>query len=270
MKRRKKMQAFTPTGNTMGSFTPTGNSFGGIQSSFSYTPPSPGVTPAAPVAHSQTSSTIKSNPKDAQYNLDEQGIVGSVGRTALEYGASTPTYDATTGTFSGGRVDWANPDGIRALNPFSRAALLIKSYQQGVQGTSNSYAARGQHNSGAYQRAQNENTFGFEQGKAGINTALLNFITGANQGISQALLNAIARREATPVPIAYDTSNPATGAVPISAVGEQTIGSDAAGQATLNEWSTSRGGHSGSIKLANGWSIKYVNGRPQFIPPGGK
>lgn len=270
MKRRKKMQAFTPIGNTMGSFAPSGNAVGGIQSSFSYAPPTPISKPVAPVAHSQTSSTINSNPKDAQYNLDEQNIVGGVGRTALEYGASTPTYDAATGTFSGGQVDWANPDGIRALNPFSRAALLIKSYQQGVQGTSNSYAARGQHNSGAYQRAQNENTFGFEQGKAGINTALMNFITGANTGISQALLNAIGRQAENPVPIAYDTSNPATGAVPISAVGEQTIGSDKAGQATLNEWSTSRGGHSGSIKLANGWSIKYVNGKPQFIPPGGK
>lgn len=264
------MQAFTPVGNTMGSFAPSGNAVGGIQSSFSYTPPTPISKPAAPVAHSQTSSTIKSNPKDAQYNLDEQGIVGSAGRTAMEYGASAPTYNADTGTLSGMQVDWSNPGGVAKLNPFGRAALLIKSYQQGVQGTSNSYAARGQHNSGAYQRAQNENLFGFEQGKAGINTALMNFITGANQGISQALLNAIARQEATPVPIAYDTSNPATGAVPISAVGEQTIGSDAAGQATLNEWSTSRGGHSGSIKLANGWSIKYVNGKPQFIPPGGK
>jgi hypothetical protein len=47
-------------------------------------------------------------------------------------------------------------DNVDVTNPFSRAALLKKSYQQATAGNTNSMAARGQLYSGALQNAQNE------------------------------------------------------------------------------------------------------------------
>lgn len=52
-------------------------------------------------------------------------------------------------------------------NPFSRAALLQKTYEQNQRGTTNSMAAQGQLYSGALQDAQNENTF---QNQAGVDS----------------------------------------------------------------------------------------------------
>lgn len=50
-------------------------------------------------------------------------------------------------------------------NPFSRASMLHRSYAAANDVSSGSFANRGQLNSGAYQRAQGRNTFGYEQGK---------------------------------------------------------------------------------------------------------
>lgn len=49
-------------------------------------------------------------------------------------------------------------------NPFSRANMLQRQYQQGSAMATNSYASQGQLYSGALSRAQAENRFGFEQG----------------------------------------------------------------------------------------------------------
>jgi hypothetical protein len=58
-----------------------------------------------------------------------------------------------------------SPDGtIDPNNPYSRAALLQRSYQDTQRGTGNSYAAAGQYNSGAYQRMQGRNAENFDVG----------------------------------------------------------------------------------------------------------
>jgi len=237
-----------------------------------------GSAPAAPSGPSQTSSAIpKTNLHDAQWTQDTGGVITGAGQTATEFGASAPTttYDANGNpTISGMQVNWDNPDGIAQNNPFSKAALLIRSYQQGVQGTSNSYAARGQHSSGAYQRAQGSNAFGFEQGKSGINTALANFMTGANQGLGQATINAITRQEQSPPPTLPGSSVLAQGTSTYGNVGAN--GAPSA-NTMLAQWTgrpdangNAPSGLNGSVKLANGWSLVYVNGKPKFIPPGGQ
>jgi hypothetical protein len=49
-------------------------------------------------------------------------------------------------------------------NPYSRAALLQRSYQDSQRGMTNSYAAAGQFNSSAYDRMQGRNAENFDIG----------------------------------------------------------------------------------------------------------
>lgn len=58
-------------------------------------------------------------------------------------------------------------------NPFSRASLLKRSYDQSAAGTRTDYAARGQQTSGAYGRAQSENNFNFQQGSNALQNSYL-------------------------------------------------------------------------------------------------
>jgi hypothetical protein len=66
-------------------------------------------------------------------------------------------------------------------NPFSRAALLRKNYQESKQGTQTGYAARGQLYAGALQTAQAANDTGFNQNENSLERALLGFLAN-NQG----------------------------------------------------------------------------------------
>lgn len=54
---------------------------------------------------------------------------------------------------------------VDVSNPFSKAALLKRSFQQTQRGNTNSYAARGQLYSGALQNAQNDAAFNNLQGQ---------------------------------------------------------------------------------------------------------
>ena len=54
------------------------------------------------------------------------------------------------------QVKYGIADDVDITNPFSRAALLKKSYMQQQAGNKNSYAARGQFTSGSLQNAQNQ------------------------------------------------------------------------------------------------------------------
>lgn len=237
-----------------------------------------GSPPAASGGASQTSSDIpKVNLHDAQWTQDTGGVITGAGQTAAEYGASVPNavYDENGNpTLQGMTVDWGNPDGIAQNNPFSKAALLIRSYQQGVSGTSNSYAARGQHSSGAYQRAQGSNAFGFEQGKSGINTALSNFITSANSNLGQATINAIGRQQDNPPPTLPGSSVVAQGTSQFGNVGANGAPSANSMLAAYGQRPDANGnkpgGVNGTVQLANGWTLVYVNGKPKFIPPGGQ
>lgn len=89
-------------------------------------------------------------------------------------------------------------------NPFSRAALLKRSYDQAQQTTNTSMAAAGQLYSGANQRAHNQNTFGYQQGsdalQGGLTATLREIIrrrlaakTGANNAATNIDDNAVIR-----------------------------------------------------------------------------
>jgi len=60
------------------------------------------------------------------------------------------------------------------LNPFNRAAMMQRSYQQGVSRNTNSYAARGQLYAGSLQNAQNAANFGYQQSSASAQQAYQN------------------------------------------------------------------------------------------------
>lgn len=76
------------------------------------------------------------------------------GNTVAAIGMQQPIIQRSYGYNDDGSVD---PN-----NPFSKAQLLQRSYQQTKTGTGNQYAARGQLYSGALQRQQNENQFNFQ------------------------------------------------------------------------------------------------------------
>ncbi len=73
-----------------------------------------------------------------------------------ELAAATGDADLLRRTFGYTGVDNFEID---PNNPFGRAQLLKRQYDQAKAGTQNSYAARGQMTSGAYGRMQNQNLF---------------------------------------------------------------------------------------------------------------
>lgn len=74
--------------------------------------------------------------------------------TLAALAAREPLIQREYGYDAEGRID---PN-----NPFSKAQLLQRTYQQTQKGTGNQYAARGQLYSGALQRAKNENQFNYQ------------------------------------------------------------------------------------------------------------
>lgn len=215
---------------------------------FSMTAPAPVSAPVStpyPVdpAYDQTVAALGSRRDSTVSGLQGQQTAG-----LLDYGF-TAQSNPTTGV-----PDLATLS-FDPSNPFSRAALLKRRYDQAKMGTTNSYAARGQLYSGAAREAQNN--LGFQQ--QGANDALLkalgNFLLG-NQGqqqqaatdyelgVAQAGADRIARAPSNPAysPVVPDTTSPA------------------ASTASLNVPATNPGAASkGGSGLAPGVSI--VNGR---------
>lgn len=99
-----------------------------------------------------------------------QDTLGDVTRqqnqALLDYGYNA-SFDPS-GSLTGLSVD---PN-----NPFSRAALLKRSYDQAQTGATNSLAAQGQLYSGALQNARNRNTFNFQQGSDALQKSLGNLL----------------------------------------------------------------------------------------------
>ena len=119
--------------------------------------------PATPAAPKPTDPA--STPKDAQYLASVTGLarnrddtLAGIGReqnqALAEYGY-TGAFDAQ-GNLTGRSVD--------TNNPFSRAALMKRSYDQSARGNNTSFAARGQLNSGAFQNAKDNTDFGYLRG----------------------------------------------------------------------------------------------------------
>lgn len=105
-------------------------------------------------------------PFDAQYDSEigaaaktRDTTLAGIGRErtdALATYGYTGTFDSQ-GNLTGRAFD---PN-----NPFSRAALLKRSYEQGSRGNTNRMAARGQLNSGAFQNLKNATDFNYQQGE---------------------------------------------------------------------------------------------------------
>jgi hypothetical protein len=80
--------------------------------------------------------------------------------TLAAINAQQPAIQRTYGFNESGEVD--------PSNPFGRAQLLQRSYQQSKRGTNNSMAARGQLYSGATQRALNDAQFNYQANDAAL------------------------------------------------------------------------------------------------------
>src|SRR4051794_4260999 len=98
----------------------------------------------------------------------EQGLArlpGDVGQLAGDYGF---TYDYKPGQVDPNTGLAGDPTigitGVDASNPYSRAALLQRSFDQTKAGNTTSYAARGQGFSGAYSNAQDAAQTGYNTG----------------------------------------------------------------------------------------------------------
>lgn len=126
-------------------------------------------------------------------------LPGDVGALGTEFGYTTSftpgQVDPTTGLAGDPSV---TVTGIDASNPYSRAALLQKSYDQTKQGNTTSYAARGQLYSGALGNAQNAAQTNFNTSSEGLRSAFnetvrqwLTGLGGARQGAGAARTDAL-------------------------------------------------------------------------------
>lgn len=122
---------------------------------------------------------------DEQYNLEvgnyEKGRSTALGGLTRERNDALATY-GYTGTFdaAGNLVDRQfDPN-----NPFSRAALLKRTYDQSSRGNVNRMAARGQLNAGSFQNLKNNTDFGYMQGED-ANQKSLNALIGSLIGRQQ-------------------------------------------------------------------------------------
>lgn len=145
-------------------------------------PNKPVATPAAP---GWQDSTYNNAISGLQGNLKNFGasLTGAGNTLMADYGITGPAFDPYN-------FDPAKntPDNfaVDTTNPYSRAALYKKSYDQASSGDGNRMAAQGQLYSGAYQNAQNADTANLNQN----NNALLTDFAGQYGGLYGKWLNA--------------------------------------------------------------------------------
>lgn len=100
-------------------------------------------------------------PWDAQYERVVGGADKNYGNTMAYLNSKRLQAQQAYG-IAPGFNDYAN-------NPFSRAALLRKSWDTNVRGTTNSYAAQGQLYAGSVHNAQQANRFKYDTGYDELN-----------------------------------------------------------------------------------------------------
>lgn len=119
-----------------------------------------------------------------------EAAVGGAGRSRetqlAQFTAARPRLLADFGYTASGYDSSGAPTGLAfdTNNPFSRAALLKRSYEQQQQGTVTSYSARGHRPglSGALQRQQATNEFGYQQRGDSLQKALTNSLVDVASG----------------------------------------------------------------------------------------
>lgn len=109
-------------------------------------------------------------PWDPTYEADVSGINrlhnDTIANLGYEESQLSPSYGYQTDNSGNVSVD--------PSNPFSKAALLQKTYGENQARSTNSMAAQGQLYSGALQNQQNQNTFGFQQNTDALKRAYSN------------------------------------------------------------------------------------------------
>ena len=131
-------------------------------------PNKPLATPAAPGWQDSTYNTALGNLRTNLANFGTS-LTGAGTGIMADYGFTGPAFDPTTfdpnnpGTVSNDPTATATFH-VDPNNPFSKASLLKKSYDQQSRGDTNSMAAAGQLYSGAEQNAQNNDTSNYNQG----------------------------------------------------------------------------------------------------------
>jgi hypothetical protein len=156
------------TGQTRGGIAP-GQPLGGGPGG----PPGPGV-PGAPAAPASAPM-----PWDAQYNSSVAGADKNYGDKYAYLQSKRLTTEQNFG-IDPGFNDYAN-------NPYSRAALLRKSYDTAVRGSTNSYAAAGHLYSGSLHNAQGANRGAYDQGYDALNKEYLASLGDIDHESAQAL-----------------------------------------------------------------------------------
>jgi hypothetical protein len=116
------------------------------------------AAPAQGVANSATVSTDQVAPFDAA--LTQANDAADLG-----YGNSLAVIDQAPGALRR-QYGYTDTGDIDPNNPFGKAQLLQRSYDQAQKGNTNSYAARGQLYSGALQRRKNEDQFNYQANDA--------------------------------------------------------------------------------------------------------
>lgn len=156
-------------------FSPTGGSYNGAQTDTTPDPPKPDYSAQFKGLLADATNTANTGYQNtlADSLANEASYALGLGATL---GARDPSLDPSVAT--SGSFDWNN---VQSTNPFSKAALLVRSYQQGQGRIDNSYASQGQLYSGARVNAQDENTFGYQQGQNTLQQALLDYLTGQSR-----------------------------------------------------------------------------------------
>lgn len=180
-------QGFTQT--SQGSSAPYGGLVGiNWQAPQTVQPIAPAIpAPAPPPPYNPYASPIYTGAQ-ANANKAYADIISNL-HNSENLNASDLGYTLTrdpTDNVTGGQLDWNTID---TTNPFSRAALLKQSYNQGRVGSVNSMADQGQLYSGSLQNALNAGQFNYEQGQDSIAKQLQQLILNSQQTASGAAAN---------------------------------------------------------------------------------
>lgn len=179
--------AGAPTRYSAASLWKPGTTWADVNTAYqAITKPAAAAPAAAPPVTASGVPADKPLPFDAQYDAEvgnaaknRDVTLAGIGRErndALATYGYTGTFDQS-GNLVGRQFD---PN-----NPFSRAALLKRTYDQTSRGNVNRMAVRGQLNAGSFQNLKNNTDFGYMQGED-ANQKSLNALIGSLIGRQQA------------------------------------------------------------------------------------
>lgn len=164
-------------------------------------PPPPPAAPSTPSAAAPSTPTPTPTTTPDPWQAIRDRAIQAAGQPYNDYIAKGGQYDQQTQLLASNYgYGYTNPAdsstfGLVSDNPFSQAALLKQHFQQAQSGDLNSLAARGQHNSGAYQNAVTNTARGYLQNDNALQLAA----QGAYQNLNsqkQSLYNAMKSGEA--------------------------------------------------------------------------